>query len=61
MKNVDEEKIILSFGIHQGKDIEDVPDRYLLWMWENWKGARVGKLWDYLRENIDAIKKNAKS
>ena len=61
MKNVDEEKIILSFGVYIGKDIEDVPDKYLLWIWENWKGAMVGKLWDYLRENIDAIKKNAKS
>lgn len=53
-----EEKVVLEFGRYKGIDVEQVPDVYLLWIWENWNGKKGGKFWEYLEENIEAIKKN---
>lgn len=48
---------ILWFGRHKGKALADVPDEYLLWLYEN---QRSGMLTGYITENLESIKKNAK-
>lgn len=50
----------LDFGKHKGKDIEEVPDDYLLWILDNdiKKDKWHTDLWNYLEENEDAIRKN---
>ena len=51
-------KLIMPFGKHKGKDIEEVPDDYLLWLLDQCE--TFGELNDYLKENEDAIRKGAK-
>lgn len=53
-----EEELIMPFGKHKGKKISDVPDDYLLWLYE--QGNVQGVLGTYLDDNIDAIKANVK-
>ena len=48
----------MPFGKYKGQPIEDVPDSYLLWLYEN--GKCFGDFKKYLEENLDAIKENAK-
>lgn len=48
--------MILQFGPYKGEDIEDVPDKYLLHLYE--QGKTYGKLKAYLDDNIDAIRHN---
>lgn len=50
-------------GMYAGKTLEEVPDTYLLWLWENkMKGYREqGKfleLWEYIEDSLDSIKLN---
>ena len=46
----------MPWGIHAGKKMEDVPDSYLLWLYEVKKvGGQVGA---YIIENLDAIRQN---
>jgi len=47
---------IMPWGIYQGKTMEEVPDNYLLAMYE--KDRVRGKVKIYIEENLDAIKKN---
>lgn len=51
-------KVTMPFGKHKGKDLENVPDDYLLWVLENADNLR-GDLKTYLEENEDSIRKNA--
>lgn len=46
----------LTFGIHKGKQLIEVPDSYLLWLYNN--GA-YGGLLEYLEDNLEAIKNNS--
>ena len=48
---------IISFGKYKGLTLEEVPDSYLLWLYEN--GKCFGQLKDYIAENLDSIKHNA--
>lgn len=57
---MDKNTIIMPFGKYKGQDIENVPDSYLLWMYEQGKAAWSPWLWKYLEENIEAIKHNLK-
>lgn len=56
----------MPFGKYQDKPMEEVPDFYLLWLWEKNEGRRkvLGRenqaVMNYIRENIDAIKQNLK-
>lgn len=51
--------ILMPFGKHKGEDIEKVPDDYLLWFYKNVdREDQHQRVWDYLDDNIDAIKKN---
>ena len=46
--------MIINFGMHKGKHIENVPDEYLLWLYNG--DIRDVKLKEYLDNNIEAIK-----
>jgi uncharacterized protein (DUF3820 family) len=46
--------MIIDFGMHKGKHIENVPDEYLLWLYNG--DVRDVKLKEYLDANIEAIK-----
>lgn len=46
----------MPYGIHEGKLMEEVPDKYLLWLLENKKASPPVKA--YIEENLDAIKEN---
>jgi uncharacterized protein (DUF3820 family) len=47
----------LTFGMHAGKPLSEVPDKYLLWLYENNKAHGDLKL--YIIDNLDSIKHNA--
>ncbi len=49
------DKSIMPFGIHKGKQLEQVPDEYLIWLYENNKC--YGELKEYIEDNLDIIKK----
>ena len=49
---------LMPFGVHKGKRLIDVPGAYLIWLHENNKCSRPLK--DYIEENMDALKKEAK-
>ncbi len=51
------ENSIMTFGIHKGKKIANVPADYLVWIFENNK-VFGGLLW-YIRNNYDDLKKEA--
>lgn len=53
------DETLMPFGIHKGKALEDVPDRYFLFLHENGK-INDKKLEAYILENLDAIMKNCK-
>lgn len=47
----------MPFGKHKGKALANVPDSYLLWLYE--ENVAKGALLTYLTENIDVIRHNA--
>ena len=48
----------MPFGMHQGKPMQDIPASYLHWLWTNGgKDNKVCLVADYIRRNIDALKK----
>lgn len=49
---------IMWFGIHKGKQLEDVPASYLLWLYENNKCP--DNLRKYIDDNMDILKIEAK-
>ncbi len=49
---------IMPFGKHKGEKLIDVPDDYLLWLYEN---DKAGRLSDYIEDNLDAILANVPS
>jgi hypothetical protein len=49
---------ILTFGIYKDKKLSEVPDSYLLWLYNNKKCSK--DLEEYIKENLDAIEINTK-
>lgn len=49
---------IMPWGAHKGKQMSEVPDSYLLWLYENNKVS--GVIREYIKDNLDAIKSNCK-
>ena len=46
------------FGKHKGEPMQDVPARYLHWLWTNGKeGDKSCPVADYIRRNLDALRK----
>lgn len=51
----------MPFGMHKGKLLANVPDQYLLWLWENKNEEferRFSELYAYIQQSLDAIKVN---
>lgn len=49
---------IMPWGVHKGKEMQDVPAKYLLWLHEENKCSDDIK--EYIIDNLDAIKKEIK-
>ena len=54
MKNDDNQ--IMPFGKYKGVKMADIPDSYLLWLYENDKC--YGTIKQYIKDNLEAIKVN---
>lgn len=51
---------ILQVGkAYKGKALKDVPDDYLLWLYN--EGIATGELAKYIKDNLDVINKNLNS
>lgn len=50
----------MPWGKYAGKPIGEVPDEYLLFLYESNKGRVWGEVGRYIEENIEAIKANVK-
>lgn len=46
---------LMPFGEHKGKQMIDVPAKYLLWLHDN--GLRKGDVLNYILNNLEALKK----
>jgi len=51
-------KRTMPFGKHKGKNLDDVPADYLLWLHEKSDNLN-GDLKDYIDDNLDSIKSEA--
>lgn len=49
---------LMPFGKYKGVRLAEVPDAYLLWIYENNKCS--GGLKNYIEDNLEAIKENIK-
>lgn len=58
MSNPISDDFIMPFGKYEGMKIADVPDEYLLWLYDNQRCYREVK--QYIIENLDAIRANVK-
>lgn len=47
----------MPFGKHKGEKMEDVPARYLFWLWTNGAENENSQVPDYIRRNLEALKK----
>lgn len=57
-----EDDDIMYFGGHKGKMLKDIPDDYLLWLYnQKWVKDSHEPLYSYIKENLDAIKENIKN
>lgn len=52
------DETLMPFGKYKGTPLANVPNDYLLWLYEN--GKTFGAMKDYLQENIEAIRFNIK-
>jgi len=50
---------LMPFGKHKGKKMANVPYTYLLWLWRE-SNNKSGNVFDYIRENLDALKAEEK-
>ena len=57
---------IMPFGKHQGKEMQEVPADYLIWLKDNMKGTTMfdgsdkKAVWDYIEDNLEVLEKEAK-
>ena len=51
------DKSIMPFGKHKGKQLDQVPADYLMWLYENNKVS--GLLKEYIEDNLDVLEKEA--
>jgi len=48
----------MPFGAHRGELLKDVPDKYLLWLYEeesDWVEDNHPELLDYIEHNLDQL------
>lgn len=46
---------VITFGLHKGKRLIDIPASYLIYLYDN--GLTNGPLGDYIKENMDVLRK----
>ena len=53
---------LMPFGKHKGKPLADVPDDYFLYLWRqpDFAANRRSELYQYIKENMDAIQAHIK-
>ena len=44
---------LMPFGIHKGKEMANVPDQYLRWLYQS--GKCYGDVKEYIEENADVL------
>lgn len=44
---------LMPWGIHEGKEMQDVPTQYLMWLYDNNKCSKDVK--DYIEDNLDVL------
>lgn len=49
---------LMPYGIHKGSKMANVPDKYLMWLYDSNKCS--GDVRKYIEENMDAIRENMK-
>ena len=49
-----DDNTIITFGMHKGKKLANVPAGYLIWLYES--GRAKGELRQYIEENMDVLK-----
>jgi len=49
---------LMPFGAFKGKKLANVPDKSLLWYWNQTWFDKTSPIGLYIAENLDAIKKN---
>ena len=53
---------IMPFGTYKGKMFKDVPDEYLLYLWNNQENKKLfGELKEYIKDNLDTIEYNCRT
>lgn len=56
-----EDTDVMPFGKHKGEPMQDVPARYLHWLWnEGKKDDKTDPVADYIRRNLNALKQEYK-
>lgn len=48
---------IMSFGMHQGKALKDVPAGYLMWLYDSPKSVGTADLRRYIEDNKEVLLK----
>jgi uncharacterized protein (DUF3820 family) len=48
---------VITFGMHKGKKLANVPAQYLLYLYD--KGCDHVQLMQYIQDNLDALNKEA--
>lgn len=46
----------MPFGMHKGKPMQDVPAKYLHWLYISSPHSGDSPVFDYIRRNLDALK-----
>lgn len=47
----------MPFGKYKGEPMQDVPASYLHWLWQEIQNDKMNPVADYIRNNIEALKK----
>lgn len=47
---------LMNFGKYKNEMLQDVPASYFHWLWSQGRPMRDGKLENYIRENLEALK-----
>lgn len=55
-----DENTRLTFGIHKGEKLGDVPASYLIYLWDNSKHISQPGIEQYIQDNYEVLKEEVK-
>lgn len=59
-KDIRVETKAMTFGKHKGKDFDDVPASYMLWLWEqDWIEDAYPDVYSYIKKNLNMLQQDA--